>query len=479
LLFLGALGPYALFPTQTYYWDGILFSIYVEQVSRGAAPLAVLFHANHLLYSSLGYCFFEALRACGIAVRALAAFQILNMVVSALSGCMVFNLARSITKSSLVSFFCWTLFTFGATWWKFSTDADSYIVTVFMLLLASQYLLSGTFKVVRVGVFHVSAMLFHELAIFFYIPVFTAILLNRYWPRHKLMWAFAGYATVTAGCVTVIYWIAYQSADHVAFPTLLSWITSRSSDTQATHSTKQIVGYFFSFAKLFAGGKISLIKQFFGPVILVFLGASLLLTALAIYFFRKPRVEIAEVDQAPIAILWAWLLPSAIFLGSWDPASTFHKLLIWAPIVLLLGAYIAKRNALSSRARGFVAVSAAFAAWNFGAFAYPHSKTSVDPVLALALRLNRELPRDAVVYYSLLNADDWYLEYFAPGRTWTRLPSNLSLPPAKNSAPVCLETTALDQIAGDPRVKLDIDPHRRWDLVNKQHNVRLECLKPF
>lgn len=477
-MFLGALILYGLFPTRTYYWDGILFSLYVEQVSRGAARIGILFHANHLLYSAVGYCFFEILRACGLAIRALTAFQILNILVSALSGCMVFSLARSITKSRLVPFFCWTLFVFGATWWKFSTDADSYIVTVFLLLLAFRYLLSGAPKLAHIGILHALAMLFHELAIFFYVAVFAAVLLNRQRPRHKLLWAFAAYLTATAGCVAFIYWAAYHSADHAAFPTLLSWITSRSSDTRATHSIKQIVGYFFSFGKLFAGGRISLIRQFFGPVILVSLAASLLLAALAIYFFRKPRVEETSVEQGPIAILWAWLLPSAIFLGSWDPASAFHKLLIWPPIVLLIGAYVAKRGSLSSRARGFVALSAALAVWNFGAFTYPHSKDSADPVLALAMRLDRELPKHAVVYYGSLNADDWYLEYFAPGRTWTRLPTHSGLPPETNTAPVCLETTALDQVAGDSRAKLDIDPDRRWDLVNKQHNVRLECLKP-
>ncbi len=351
---------------------------------------------------------------------------------------MVFSLARSITKSKSVPFLCWTLFVFGATWWKFSTDADSYIVTVFLLLLAFRYLLSRPPRLIRVGILHALAMLFHELAIFFYVPVLAAVLLNRERPRQRLLWSFVAYVTASAGCVALIYWAAYQSADHAAFPTLLSWITSRSSDTQATHSMKQIVGYVFSFGKLFAGGRISLIRQFFDPVILAFLAASLLLAALAIYFCRKPRLETALVEQHAIVILWAWLLPFAIFLGSWDPASTFHKLLIWPPIVLLIGASVAKRASLSNRARGFVALSAALAAWNFGAFTYPHSKNSVDPVLALAMRLNRELPKDAVVYYSTLDADDWYLEYFAPGRIWTRLSAQSDLPPAKDKHSACL-----------------------------------------
>ena len=102
---------------------------------------AILFHPNHLLYSALGYWLYSAALACGFSMRALSVLQIFNTVVSAAAGFVVFVLAKRITSSSSIALFCWLLFAFGATWWKFSTDADSYILSVFFLILTILFVL--------------------------------------------------------------------------------------------------------------------------------------------------------------------------------------------------------------------------------------------------------------------------------------------------------------------------------------------------
>jgi hypothetical protein len=112
------------------------------------------------------------------------------------------------------------------------------------------------------------------------------------------------------------------------------------------------------------------------------------------------------------------------------------------------------------------ALAIALAAWNFGAFIYPHAHASADPVLVLAQKIDRELPKDATIYYAAFSPDDWYLDYFAPGRSWLKLNG----PPAQEGA-ICLETTAL---AGNPGVPFN----RTWQLVNAQHNIRLACRIP-
>jgi hypothetical protein len=159
-----------------------------------------------------------------------------------------------------------------------------------------------------------------------------------------------------------------------------------------------------------------------------------------------------------LMILWTWLVPCAFFLAIWDPGSAFHKLFVWPPIVLLIGAYAAWKRAAASI--GFVI---ALAAWNFGAFIYPHAHASADPVLVLAEKINRELPKNATIYYRAFSPDDWYVAYFAPGRTWLKLNAT----PA--TSPFCLETTALTELA--PRRNAT----QSWQLVTGQHNVRLEC----
>jgi hypothetical protein len=158
---------------------------------------------------------------------------------------------------------------------------------------------------------------------------------------------------------------------------------------------------------------------------------------------------------------------------------------VWPPIVLLMGTYIASRNRLMEHIYAFLALAVAIAAWNFGAFIYPHSRVTADPVLVLAQTLDQQLPRNATVYYRALDPDDWYLEYFAPGRTWSPLlqhPNSWQQQLRTSTAgPVCLETTALEELEKNPlhasQILPEIDSGRRWDLVNSRHNIRLECLK--
>jgi hypothetical protein len=183
-------------------------------------------------------------------------------------------------------------------------------------------------------------------------------------------------------------------------------------------------------------------------------------------------------------LLWLWLLPSAVFLALWEPGSAFHKLFIWPPVVLLIATYVSSRQLSQMQLDGIIALSVGMLSWNFAAFIFPHSHPSADPVLMLAQRIDRELPKGATVYFAVLGPDDWYLEYFAAGRNWQHATGTGKeiIERAKGTAGVvCLETTALQAIEQDQsagrRVRDLMDPRRRWDLVNKQHNVRLECLK--
>src|SRR6266516_597846 len=169
---------YAAFLTRTYYWDGVLFSLQIEGVHRGELSHAILFHPNHLLYSALGYVLYSAALACGSNARAITVLQIFNVAVSVAAGFLVFVLSKRITNSSMTALFCWLLFAFGATWWKFSTDADSYILSVLFLILTIIFVLESSARVIPAALCHTAAMLFHELAVFMYFPVIAAIALD-------------------------------------------------------------------------------------------------------------------------------------------------------------------------------------------------------------------------------------------------------------------------------------------------------------
>jgi len=477
---------YAAFLTRTYYWDGVLFSLQIEGVHRGELSHTILFHPNHLVYSALGYLLYSAALAFGLHVRALTLLQLLNVAVSALAGFVVFVLSKRITNSSSIALFCWLLFAFGAIWWKFSTDADSYILAVLFLLFTIMFVLETPPRIAPAAVCHIIAMLFHELAVFTYVPVIAAIVLDSRWSKSKRLWNCIAYSIGTGACVGGAYLLCYFQTDRVTHPSLFAWMTSYASDSGFTHSFAEITGsYLTSYIKLFLGGRLSLIRDYFSVAVCLSLAISFCMLICALFLFRRARAfTVTDPDTRAILILWMWFLPSAVFLACWDPGSPFHKLFVWPPIILLIATYLASRKLLNQHAYAFHALAIAIAAWNFGAFIYPHSHASADPVLALAQTLDRQLPKNTTVYYRVLDPDDWYLEYFAPGRKWSPLPARIeSLQHQVLSsvdAPVCLETTALDELENNPhtpQIRSEIDSKRRWDLVNTRHNIRLECLK--
>jgi hypothetical protein len=386
-------------------------------------------------------------------VRAITVLQVLNAVLSAVAGWVVFRFALRLTASARTAFFCSTLFAFGATWWKFSTDADAYVIAVLLLLLAVRLALDT--RLLAAGVCHAFAMLFHELAVFAYVPLVLAILV-----RGKSKPA-ALYVVVTGGCVAAVYWAAYQFSDHSVYPSLFSWVTSRSATSQVTHSARQIfVGYLASYGKLFVGGKLAFIREYFSVAVVLALAVCMACLAGFVLLLRR-RIVAKPLSRVNSGVLWAWVLVYGLFLVWWEPASAFYKLFLWPPLVLLIGVW------MRGRAPAFLALAGAIAAWNFGVFVFPHSHVSADPVLALAKVIDREMPKDATVYYSVLSPDDWYLEYFAPGRKWVHLP----IKPAQAGS-VCLETTALDELRANSGTS-----EQRWELVNSQHRVIVECLK--
>lgn len=475
---------YLAFLTRTYYWDGVLFSLYIEGVHRGEFPANILFHPNHLLYNALGYVLYSAALACKITVRALTVLQIFNVLVSAAASLMLYGLAKRLTQSASIALFCGILFAAGATWWKFSTDADSYILSVLLILLAISFAFRDSPKFIAAAACHTLAMFFHELAVFVYVPVLAAILFQSGRSMRRRLLQCAAYAIGTGLCVAAVYFACYTQADHVAYPTLFRWVTSYASDSGFTHSARQLVGaYLGSYLKLFLGGRLSLIREYLSAVVYLSFLLCAGAIAFAIWFFRHPGTESGEpAGRGVTSLLWIWLAANAIFLAIWDPGSAFHKLFVWPPVMLLLGVYIGKRAALRKRTTAFIALAIAVAAWNFGGFIYPHSHAGADPVLTFAQTIDKQLPKKATIYYRALDPDDWYIRYFAPGNYWD--PVNVrdgrvyivmtDSPPG----PVCFETTALEVLGKSPLFAARIDPARRWDLVNSQHNIRLECLKP-
>ena len=471
LLLIGLILLYPAFLTRTYYWDGVLFSLYIEKVYRSELPITILFHPNHLLYSGFGYLLYSFSHGAGLRLRAITLLQCVNVLAGVSAAALLFNLVKRLCGSVPLAVFCSFLFASGATWWKFSTDADSYILSVLLLLLAVGLVLNEKPLLLLAGICHSFAMLFHELAVFAYIPLLAAIFLENRAQSARVRRAFV-YLASTAGSVSLAYWLAYSLAGRDSGRTFFRWITRFSAESQMTHSWRQIlIGYPASYLKLLAGGKLSLIQDYLSPPVVAALLFSLAALIAGVWLTRHPKRETGiPIERRTKVVLWAWILPYFVFLVWWEPESAFYKLFVWPPIVLLLGCSIAERSSSISRVRAFTAFGAALAAWNFGAFIFPHSYSSADPVLALAEKLNRELPKNAIVYYKVLSPDDWYLQYFAPGRRWRPLSIDDFKRPAPE--PFCMETTALNYLG-----KSNFNPQQHWEIVDSKHNVQLACVQ--
>src|SRR6185295_7953726 len=130
-------------------------------------------HPNHLVYSYVGYCFYRLLRTLGAELRAITALQILSSVFSAASAAMLFATLRDTVRTVYLPVCMTLLFAFSATWWKFSTDANAYVASVFFLLVCFYLVLPDRrpAPLLLAFVFFL-AMCFHQLAVVAY-PVFA------------------------------------------------------------------------------------------------------------------------------------------------------------------------------------------------------------------------------------------------------------------------------------------------------------------
>ncbi len=165
VMLLTILLVYLSFPTRNYYWDGIDFAHTVESASRIDTSLV---HPNHLIYNLVGYLFYKLLRGIRANLRAVAALQILNSILSASCAYVLFLILKSSLRSLYVSVCLTLLFAFSATWWRFSTDADAYVPSVLFLLISFYLILPNRKpKPFLVALNFSVAMCFHQLAILF------------------------------------------------------------------------------------------------------------------------------------------------------------------------------------------------------------------------------------------------------------------------------------------------------------------------
>lgn len=492
---LALLALYLAFPTKVYYWDGIVYAQMIEDAA--AAAKISLAHPNHLIYGFVGYFLFRTLHAVGMNLRALSVLRLLNSVFSAGCAALLFAILRDMFRSTYYSVCLTVLFALSAMWWKFSTDANPYIPSVFFLLLTFYLVLPDRKPApLPAALSFVAAMCFHELAIMSY-PVFA---LGVYWQEGSLRRSrglrnVIKFSLVTFGLTAGMYAVLfYESSGEFNVVSLVRWAGLYSSDADTTFAFWSNLEYSLrGQVRLFFGGRLNLLHGLMNPVILILIGlfaATVLFLAIAVPWNlatlpgrcararREARLEPRQKTTLQLASLW--LVVYLVFLFFFLPQNTFYRLFYLPAVILIFGvALAAMTRAKSDRLFTTAVFVCAVGLGNFLFLIYPLSRIEKYPPLALALQMNRDWPPGTVVYYGTQNSDDCLVRYFTSASTWKQLPDQF---PSELRETAWLETTAIDRVSssaeGAQWLKVHGQPATLHELDNGAYRIRFIRVVP-
>ena len=485
-LFIGLLTIYLAFPTRNYYWDGITFARAIEN----ASDFKSLIHPSHLLYNVVGYSFFHLLRRVGFDLRAVTALQILNAFLSAAAAIVFFFILKSVLRSLYLATSLTLLFGLSATWWKFSTDADAYIISVLLLLIGFHFILRPDRpRPVVLAIFYTLSMCFHELAIFFG-PVVSVGLVYQHQATTKqkvrsLLWFWLLSVVLTS---TIYFYCFYIATHKVYLTSFVRWLTYYSPDASFTFNVWNDLGYTTrGHFRLFLSGRLNLLQGLLNPAIAVLIALLVIVLSLLLYLvFRRLRLHarqsvrnlLTDRHGRPALIVAAvWASVYLVFLFVWLPQNTFYRLFYLPALIVLIGLLAWIRYPHGEYRPGYRVLALAIAAGlaNFLFFIFPYSHTQKFPPTRFALEMNAQWHGKTLVYYDAENSDNNLVRYFAPNTTWVQLtdPGTVEnemkiLSPDWN---VWLETTAVDRLASTPEgaewLKLHGKPNSRRVLDDK------------
>jgi hypothetical protein len=492
---------YLIFPTKNYYWDGVRFASVIE----GNDGSASLIHPHHLLYNSLGYGIYQLVQFFGVHVRALQVLQISNCILSALSAWLLFRILFRRLGSIYLSSILTLAFSFSATWWKYSTDADSYIPSILFLIVCLHLLIiSKKPRPFSLALAHSASMFLHQLAVFFFPAIVVGILFQttslslRDRVRKICEYSFTA-AFVTIG---VNYYCFHLQTGSFAFVQFARWLTSYVQGPES---------YSFSFAlannfrmslraqlRMFFEGRFNWTEGLLSWPIILLISTLVVFTIILAYRFcralpslrlKRPfNLKIDTSDRMLVGICLTWSSFYVVFLFFWYPYFTPYRIFSLPPLICLVAVMLKGRLDTFERKTNVAMFIAAMAISNFVFFIFPLTHVEKDPPLSFALRMQREFRRDSVVFYSAANADNQLVRYMNPAVEWRRFTGDpieierlLHDDNLNNQHSIWLETSAIDQIGqtaeGRNWLATHTDADRQQNLNQRGYRIELVPLR--
>jgi hypothetical protein len=432
-----AAAVYLMFPTRDFYWDGIIYAQFIED-SPGFG--AHLFHPNHLLYNFVGYLAYHAAQGLGLQTRALFVLQFVTIIFSLAGAFVFFRIVRLSFGGEYLSLALTALFAFAAAWWRFSTDADVYIISVFFLLVGFYLILPNqTARPFLAAFAHSFAMLFHELAVLFFPVVILGLLFQtascgrRDQAETVLKYAAAAFL-LTFGTYCLSFYLLTGGFDARSF---FVWVTSFAPDAEVSRNAWQSLSLTLrGHRQMFLDGSSRLFDRSALSVFLLIplVGATLILIIQVV----RNRREISiwrralagqKIYRRPLFLLCAaWILPYLLFLFIFIPGNTFYRLFYFPAVIVLCGILFAPFENLNLARRGRLALLAiVLCLYNFLFYIYPNSRVRKNTPLALASEANRVWSEKTVVFhvptaaFDSLDTNNRLVRYFNPSVAWKPL----------------------------------------------------------
>lgn len=490
-LFVALLAVYLAWPTRNHYWDGIGFALNIEGFAQNHSGLSlslhnpdgshIYFNPNHLLHNLFGYLLYSPVHALFPGVRALELLVVVNSLCSAGVAVLVFRMLARWTGDLQLSVWVTMLMAFSGTWWKFSTDANAYVPSTFLLVCCAYLLtLPGRPPVVAIGLLHAAAICTHQIAVLFYPAVVVAL-----WPQRREI---VRYSAASALPVLGAY-LAVWFAENPAWSTqgFVQWVTYNGADVYAHRgpvtSFAVSVG---SLAKVFFGGRPALAVRV-APWPMLAFGVVVILAALVRLFV--PTASAAEVrcGRLPgLALLTAWAGSFQLFLFFWLTEYPYYRLFAMPAFFLALGVFAGGRPQWRRRIPAALVVVAVF---NFTFMIYPYSQPESTPPVHLANHAQSVWTGQPMVLYKDATCDNWFMRYFNPHTQWTHvsgrdmadLSQQIQRALEKGRA-VWLDTTLLGHLENDPELESWLASHGElgepWGISNGRYHIRFAELRP-
>jgi hypothetical protein len=497
IIFPAILLVYLLFPTKNYYWDGIFFARLIESAS-GFYPS--LLHPNHLLYNVIGYFLYKLAHAVGMQWRAIEVLQFANSVVSVLTAYLLYRILKRSLRSNYLVWALTLWFAFSSTWWKFSTDTNAYVFSVFCLLLAF-YLTLEEFKPrpLLVALVLSAAVLLHQLAVIAY----PALAVALFWQASEMS-ASRRKLLVVQFCIlsfllvfSTYYYCFYFVTGTWSLARFTRWVTSYSPDASFSFDFLSNFGYTLrGNVRLFFSARLSLLSGLVSPAIVVVIAVfavAVLLWLFAMIRGTRPRnfnpknILPRLLAERPMKVYLLWIGLYVVFLFFWLPHNTFYRLFYLPAIILLIGAWLTTRKGHERPTYRLGLFVAVMALSNFLFFIYPNSHAGKNPPLSLALEMNNVWKPGTIVYFHSENSDNNLVAYFNPAIEWRPLRSLVQMGDElkqvyEDGKTAWLEASAIDQLRANPEGTEWLSRHGRsetWrERKQRGYNVKFIQVRP-